>query len=118
MVFVPLLAFAIEPPFALAFPLLVVAGAAAAYGLGLDARIRTTARPELLGRALAINTAGLVALQGLGFAAAGALAELVAPAVAIAAAGVAGLVVVATLWPRDPSPADAQAADAGRYETV
>jgi hypothetical protein len=103
VVFAPLLAFSFAPGFALAFPLLVLSGAAAAYGLGLDARIRSAARPELLGRALAINVAGLLALQGMGFAVAGALAELVAPSTAIAVAGVVGLIVVATLWPRNAS---------------
>jgi hypothetical protein len=99
-VFVPLVAFAFAPGFAIAFVLLVLSGAAAAYGLGLDARIRSAAAPELLGRVLAINMAGLLALQGLGFAAAGALAEVVAPSTAILVAGVAGLTVVAILWPR------------------
>ena len=97
--FAPLLAFAFAPGFAIAFGLLVLSGAAAAYGLGLDARIRTAAAPELLGRVLAINMAGLVALQGLGFAAAGALAEVVSPATTIVVAGAAGLVVVAVFWP-------------------
>jgi hypothetical protein len=100
-VFAPLLAFAFAPGFAFAFVLLVLSGAAAAYGLGLDARIRSAAAPELLGRVLAINMAGLLALQGLGFAAAGALAELVSPSTAIVVAGVAGLAVVSVLWPRD-----------------
>jgi len=99
-VFVPLLLFVLEPPFAVAFPLLVLSGCAAAYGLGLDALIRSTAPPDLLGRALAINTAGLIALQGLGFAAAGALGEIVSAPTAIAIAGVVGLVVVALLRPR------------------
>jgi MFS family permease len=100
-VFVPLLVFVLAPGFALAFVLLALSGAAAAYGLGLDARIRSAAAPALLGRVLAINMAGLVALQGLGFAAAGALAEVVSPATAIVAAGVTGLAVVAAFWPRD-----------------
>ncbi|MEP6893927.1 MAG: MFS transporter, partial [Gaiellaceae bacterium] len=75
--FVPLLAFVLHPRFAIAFPLLVLSGSASLYGLGLDAWTRSVAPPELLGRALAINMSGLVALQGLGFAAAGALGELV-----------------------------------------
>jgi MFS family permease len=98
--FVPLLAFALHPRFAIAFPLLVVSGLASIYGLGLDALIRNAAPPDLLGRALAINTAGLVALQGLGFAAAGATAELVPAHDAIAISGIAGLLVVALLRPR------------------
>jgi len=95
--FVPLLAFAANPDFAVAWLLLVLSGLAAAYGLGFDALLRHAAPAPLLGRALAINTAGLISLQGLGFAAAGALAEVVPANIAIA--GVAGLVVVALLRP-------------------
>jgi MFS family permease len=98
--FVPLLAFAADPGFALAWPLLVLSGLGAAYSLGFDALFRRAAPAPLFGRAMAINSAGLMTLQGLGFAAAGALAEVVAPHVAIAIAGVAGLTVVALLRPR------------------
>jgi hypothetical protein len=56
--------------------------------------------PEhLLGRVLSVNQAGLISLQGLGFAAAGALAEVVSPHVAIIIAAVAGLALVAALAP-------------------
>jgi hypothetical protein len=48
---------------------------------------------------MAINTAGLMTIQGLGFAAAGALAELLAPAYVIAVAGGSGLVTIALLRP-------------------
>ena len=41
-----------------------------------------------------------MSLQGLGFAAAGALGEVVPPHIAITFAGIAGLVVVALLRPR------------------
>ena len=99
-IFVPLLVFVAAPGFAVAWVLLLLSGLGAAYGLGFDALLRHAAPEALLGRAMAINTAGLISLQGLGFAAAGALAEVVAPSLAIAIAGVAGLVVVAMLRPR------------------
>jgi MFS family permease len=101
LVFVPLLAFALYPGFLAAMPLLMLSGLAAAYSLGLDALLREAAPPALFGRTMAINTAGLISLQGLGFAAAGALAEVVSPHVAIALAGLAGVTVVTLLWPRD-----------------
>jgi hypothetical protein len=99
-VFAPLLLFVTNPGFALAWPLLALSGLAAAYSLGFDALFRHAAPVPLLGRALAINSAGLMSLQGLGFAAAGALAEVVPPKIAITVAGVAGLVVVALFRPR------------------
>jgi hypothetical protein len=52
-----------------------------------------------------VNTAGLISLQGLGFAAAGALAEFVSPHVAIVIAGVTGLAIVALLAPGVRGPA-------------
>ena len=96
----PLLAFLTQPSFAVAFPLLVLSGIGAAYGLGLDALQRAAAPPALFARAMAINTSGLIALQGLGFAAAGALAEVVPAHITVACAGAAGLIVVAVLRPR------------------
>lgn len=98
--FLPYLAFLAKPPVAVALPLLVCAGLGAAYGLGLDALLRDTAPRPLFARAMAINNAGLMTTQGLGFAVAGALGQAVSPSVAIAAAGVCGLVVVALLRPR------------------
>jgi hypothetical protein len=64
-------------------------------------RIRRGTRPaELLGRAYAVNSSGLMTAQALGFAAAGALGEAVPPDLAIALTGTAGLVVVALCRPR------------------
>ena len=44
---------------------------------------------------MTLNSAGLMTLQGLGFALAGAVAEVIGPASAVAIAGVCGLVAVA-----------------------
>ena len=67
------------------------------YSLGLDGRIRDAAPERLFARTMALNTAGLMTLQGLGFAFAGAVAQLIGSAGAIALAGVCGLVSVAVL---------------------
>lgn len=106
-VFVPLLAFAASPPLGVALALLVASGAASAYVLGLDRLLVDVTPPPLLARMYATSTAGLVSLQGLGFAAAGAIAELVPACVAIVGAAIAGLAVVALL--RLPQPREASA---------
>jgi hypothetical protein len=97
--FVPLLAFAGEPGLGLSLVLLVAAGACSAWVLGLDALILEVTPENLLGRVFTVNSAGLISLQGFGFAAAGALAEVVEPNVAIVIAAVTGLIVVALLAP-------------------
>lgn len=110
--FVPFLAFAVHPPIAGALALLVLSGLCASYSLGLDQRIRDAAPRPLFGRAMAVNTAGLMTLQGLGFAIVGAIAEAIGPGTAIAVAGGCGLLAIALLKPRstgqhhvDPRPA-------------
>jgi hypothetical protein len=97
--FVPLLAFAAAPGIAFALPLLVVSGLCSAWVLGQDALILEVTPEHLLGRVFSVNQAGLISLQGFGFAAAGALAEVVSPHVAIVIAAVAGLALVAALAP-------------------
>jgi len=97
--FVPLLAFAVEPGLALALPLLVVSGLCGAWILGQDALILEVTPERLLGRVFSVNQAGLISLQGLGFALAGALGEVVEPHVAIVIAAVTGLALVAALAP-------------------
>jgi Major Facilitator Superfamily len=95
--FVPFLVFVLDPSLAPALVLLAASGLCGAYLLGLDQLLLDVTPPDLLGRAYTVNTSVLMATQGLGFAAAGAVAELVSPDRVIAAAGVAGLVTVAVL---------------------
>ena len=97
--FVPLLVFGFEPGLAFAIALLVASGLCSVWLLGLDALILEVTPEPLLGRVFTVNQAGLVGLQGFGFAAAGALGEVVSPHVAIVVAAVAGLAVVARLGP-------------------
>jgi hypothetical protein len=98
--FLPYLVFFVAPPIPVALPLLAVAGLGSVYSLGLDARVRQAAPGPLFGRAMALNAAGLLTLQALGFALAGALAGLAGPGPAIALAGLCGLTAVACLYPR------------------
>jgi MFS family permease len=103
--FIPYLVFVGDPSIAIALVLLVVAGACGLYSLGLDARVRDAAPPELFARAMTLNTAGLMTLQGLGFVLAGALAQAVGPSDAIALAGCCGLAVTFLLMWRELIPA-------------
>ncbi len=98
--FVPFLAFVTHPPIFVALALLVLAGLCASYSLGLDQRVRDAAPRTLFARTMAVNTAGLLTLQGVGFAIAGAVAQVVGPSLAIAFAGGCGLVTFALLRPQ------------------
>ncbi|HSP74520.1 MAG TPA: hypothetical protein VLN26_19275, partial [Gaiellaceae bacterium] len=112
VMFLPYLAFLVRPPVPLALALLALSGLGGAYALGLDALVRDTAPRPLFARTMAINSAGLMTVQGLGFTAAGALAELLAPAYVIAAAGAFGLATIALLRPgRSPGAVGALARD-------
>jgi MFS family permease len=95
--FLPYLAFAFGPPIALGLALLVASGACGFYALGLDARVRDAAPLELFARTMTINSAGLMTLQGAGFALAGAIAQAFGPAAAIALAGVCGITATVVL---------------------
>jgi predicted MFS family arabinose efflux permease len=99
--FVPYLVFAADPSIAASLALLVVAGACGLYSLGLDGRVRDAAPPELFARAMTLNQAGLMTLQGLGFVLAGALAQAVGPADAIAVAGCCGIAATVVLMGRE-----------------
>jgi hypothetical protein len=59
---------------------------------------------------MAVNKAGLLTLQALGFALAGAAAGIAGPGPAIAGAGICGVVIVIWLRPRkrDVEKADAE----------
>jgi MFS family permease len=98
--FLPYLAFALSPPVAVCLPLLVASGMCSMYSLGLDARVRDAAPQALFARMMAINSAGLLTIQALGFPLAGAIAGWAGPGPAVAIAGACGLAAVLALWPR------------------
>jgi MFS family permease len=97
--FLPYLAFAAHPPIALALPLLAASGFGSLYALGLDLRVRDAAPERLFGRVMTINSAGLMTLQGLGFALAGAEAQLLGSPATIVVAGVCGVAAAVAFGP-------------------
>ncbi|MBT2227366.1 MFS transporter [Nonomuraea sp. NEAU-A123] len=100
LMFLPQLAFGLRPGLPLAVGLLVLSGMGLAHHLGLDQLLMDAAPEPVVGRALSIQTAGLMFWQGIGFAVAGSAAQLVAPPVVIMAGAVVGLVIVPLLRPR------------------
>ncbi|MCI3933129.1 MFS transporter [Streptomyces sp. AN091965] len=93
----PLLAYGAAPGLGLAVPVLVLAGAGAAYTLGLDRWFVDAVPPGLRGRAMTVHTAGLMTLQGVGMALAGLAAEFFAVSTVVAAFAALGTVCCAAL---------------------
>ncbi|MFE2942647.1 MFS transporter [Streptomyces sp. NPDC059255] len=86
----PLLVYGAEPGLGWALAALALSGAAAAYVIGLDQWFVAAVPEELRGRAMTLLTAGLMTLQGLGMAAAGAAAEFLPVHQVVAGAGALG----------------------------
>ncbi|WP_344291289.1 MFS transporter, partial [Streptomyces synnematoformans] len=87
---VPAIGFAAHPSFGWALPLLVLTGFGISYSLGLDQWFVAAVPEEMRGRAMTLQTAGLMTLQGVGMGGAGAVAEFVPVHLAVAAVGVTG----------------------------
>jgi Transmembrane secretion effector len=96
---IPLLAFAFRPGIGVAMALLVVVGLGYSHGLALDSLLLATVPPQLQARALGVDQAGLMFLQGLGFGVWGGVAEVLPLQWAIALAGGCGVAVVLLLRP-------------------
>ncbi|MET7508870.1 MFS transporter [Streptomyces albidoflavus] len=94
LIFVPLRGFAFRPGLLAATALLVVSGVGYPYAMALDQRTLEAAPVALRGRALTPALAGLMAGQGLGFAAAGTVAEFLAPPLVVTGAGLLGSAVL------------------------
>jgi predicted MFS family arabinose efflux permease len=90
---VPLLLFVLRPSVPVAAALVLVS--ALGYGCSISqSQLLIEALPtELRGRGLTTSSSGMMLTQALGFAAAGGVAEWVAPHDVVALAGIAGLVV-------------------------
>ncbi|MBE1498380.1 putative MFS family arabinose efflux permease [Amycolatopsis lexingtonensis] len=100
----PLLLFALRPGLVLSVLLLATSGLLAT-GYNIQGTVSFMRRVPDAHRAqcAGVNSAGLITVQGLGAAAAGALAEVVSPAHTIAVAGAAGAAVavpIARAWRR------------------
>jgi MFS family permease len=98
--FLPYLAFVAKPSLGVAWVLLAVSGVCGMYSLGLDALVRQAVPEHLFARTMAVSSAGLMTLQGLGFALAGAVGQLAGPGTAIVAAAICGIASVVFLHPR------------------
>jgi predicted MFS family arabinose efflux permease len=103
LMFVPLAGFAASPRLALALVLLVTCGLGSASGVGLDGLMISEAPAELRGRVLALASAGLIFIQGAGFALWGIAGQYAPVTLVIPAAAAAGVLVVLLLRPRDPA---------------
>ena len=105
--FLPYLLFVLRPSIPVALVLLVVSGICGMYSLGLDGRVRDAAPERLFARAMTLNSAGLMTLQGIGFALAGAIAQATSASLAITIAGALGLIATALLSRTGQRPARA-----------
>jgi hypothetical protein len=70
------------------------------YSLGLDARVRAACPENLFARMMAVNNAGMMTIQALGFSLAGLIGGLTSPGIAVGIAGAAGIAGTLLLWPR------------------
>lgn len=96
---VPYLAFSAHPPVWTAAGLAAIASFGYAAGLGLQESYVTALPETLRGHGLGLAGSGMMATQALAASAVGAAAETLGPAMAIAAAAIASLLVTAALTP-------------------
>ena len=95
----PLMLVALRPSLPVALALLALAGAASAFQVAANTAFAAAAPARARGRVFGVAMTGMWVGQGLAIVAAGAAAQLVAPHLVIAAAGLAGMVAVALLRP-------------------
>ena len=93
----PLIGSAFRPPLWAVLTLWALAGAGGAYQLVASAAFVQTVPPEGRGRAFGVAQSGLLAVQGLGIVAGGALASVIGAPVAVGLAGLLGLCAAAIL---------------------
>ncbi|MEU8772013.1 MFS transporter [Streptomyces griseus] len=91
----PYLIFALRPGLPLALAVVVLASVGFAASLLLQERLMALTPQELSGQALGLGSSGMLAMQGVGAAVAGGIAQLTSPSTGMAA--VAGLSVAVTL---------------------
>ncbi len=94
---VPLLAYATLPPLPVLLTVLVLSGLGSSYQLIANATFMQLVPAASRGQAFSLAAAGLVAGQGLGLAAAGALTEVLSPERVVAASALLALVLVLPL---------------------
>lgn len=95
----PLVVLPAEPPLPVTVALLILSGTGFAYCLGLQRAFLEAAPADRVGQLFALLSTGMMALQGVGPLVLGAVAELTAPATAIAVAGALTMLVALLLKP-------------------
>ncbi|WP_030984044.1 membrane protein [Streptomyces sp. NRRL WC-3744] len=97
----PYLFFVLRPGVALAAVAVTVASVGFAASLVLQERLMALTPDDLAGQALGLHTTGMAALQGVGAALAGTLAQLTSPATAMTLMAAASVTVTLTLTALD-----------------
>jgi predicted MFS family arabinose efflux permease len=114
---VPFLIFVLRPPLVVAVVAVTVASVGYSATLLLQRRLLALTPDELSGHALGLQSAGMLAMQGVGATIAGVVAQHTSPATAITVMAVASIAVTLALAPglRTPVPEDV---DSGRTAPV
>ncbi len=104
----PFLIFVVHPPPAVAVAAVALASVGYSASLLLQRRLLALTPEELSGHALGLQSAGMLAMQGIGAALAGAVAQHTSPATAMTVMAVASVVVTVALARglRTPGPAE------------
>jgi hypothetical protein len=97
---VPNLAFLAAPPIWLGSVLIGVSGLGFAYNQAVDPLILAATDDTLRGRLFTVQSSGLMAVQGIGIAIAGAVSTVLAPSVVITGAAAMGIVTIVTVGTR------------------
>jgi len=95
----PYLVFAVQPALPIAVLAVVLASVGYSASLLLQQRLMALTPGELSGHALGLHSSGMLAMQGVGAALAGAVAEQTSPGVAMAVMAVISLAVTLILAP-------------------
>ncbi|CAM5400637.1 MFS transporter [Streptomyces abikoensis] len=93
----PFLLYVLKPSLGWSLAAVALAGLGAAYTLGLDQWFVAAVPEELRGRAMTLQTAGTMTVQGLGMALAGAAAEFAPVHWVVAGSGLIGTLVVGSV---------------------
>ena len=104
----PYLVFALQPALPVAVAAVVLASAGYSASLLLQQRLMALTPDELSGHALGLHSSGMLAMQGVGAAVAGAVAQQTSPGTAMAVMAMISVAVTLTLAPglrsdREPS---------------
>ncbi|MFE5164459.1 MFS transporter [Streptomyces sp. NPDC056697] len=116
---VPYLVFALHPPLPLALAAVALASIGFSATLPLQQRLMALTPDAMSGQALGLHSSGMLTMQGVSAALAGALAQPTSPAVAMAAMAAVSVAVTLALAPGlrgDPAAPRQVAASAGSFE--